>query len=204
MGPCNSPLVPTSNLHKSHQNRTALSQISYPFGPFRSSISSFRNPSVPDRQTRNAASSMEKTGQKAADHYVEVCSNEDGFLGSYFLARVIGSVAGGEKLRVEYATLLDDSGKAPLKEVVRASHVRPLPPQVRVSRFDVLDEVDAYDLDGWWAGRVTARKDDFNYVVYFDSSGDEFDYPASDLRVHLEFDNGRWVSSVKGFDMYKE
>ncbi|XP_057952165.1 protein AGENET DOMAIN (AGD)-CONTAINING P1 [Malania oleifera] len=130
----------------------------------------------------------------SAGKYVEVCGKEDGFLGSYFVAKVMRRV-GKKKLTVEYLTLLSD-GEAgqPLREVVDAADVRPLPPQIPVMGFDVLDKVDAFDNDGWWVGRVTGR--DFStYSVYFDSSGDEIAYPISRLRLHQEWENGRWVPS---------
>lgn len=125
---------------------------------------------------------------------VEICSNEDGFLGSYYAAKVI-SRAGKARFRVEYATLLANDQKSPLKEVVRASDLRPEPPRIGASSFNVLDKVDAYDLDGWWVGRVTGRKDGSRYVVHFECSGDEYVYPVSVLRVHQEYENGQWVPS---------
>ncbi|KAA8526761.1 hypothetical protein F0562_009010 [Nyssa sinensis] len=130
-------------------------------------------------------------------NYVEICSREDGFLGSYFVAKVLARVGKG-KFMVEYLTLLDDDEKELLKEEVEAADVRPVPPHIRVSGFDVLDKVDAYDNDGWWVGRITGR-DASNYYVYFDSSGDEFAYPISRLRVHQEYENGQWVSSQQKY-----
>ncbi|KAH7843583.1 hypothetical protein Vadar_018362 [Vaccinium darrowii] len=126
--------------------------------------------------------------------YVEVCSNEDGFLGSYWAAKVISRV-GKEKFRMEYTTLLKENQKGPLKEVVKASELRPVPPKIEVSSFNVLDKVDAYDLDGWWMGRVTGRRDGSKYVVHFECSGDEYDYRASALRLHQEYENGGWIPS---------
>uniref|UniRef100_A0A5B7BPI8 Agenet domain-containing protein n=1 Tax=Davidia involucrata TaxID=16924 RepID=A0A5B7BPI8_DAVIN len=130
-------------------------------------------------------------------NYVEICSREDGFLGSYYVAKVVGRVGKG-KLMVEYLSLLDDDGKELLKEEVEVAEVRPVPPLIRVSAsagFNVLDKVDAFDNDGWWVGRVTGRRDASNYYVYFDSSGDEFTYPISRLRLHQEYENGHWVPS---------
>ncbi|XP_057465613.1 protein AGENET DOMAIN (AGD)-CONTAINING P1-like [Actinidia eriantha] len=126
--------------------------------------------------------------------HVEICSNEDGFLGSYYEAKIVAKL-GKDRLKVEYTTLLADNQKGPLKEIVRASDVRPVPPQIRASAFNVMDKVDAYDLDGWWVGRVTGRKIGSKYTVYFECSGDEYDYPASALRVHQEYVDGHWVPS---------
>ncbi|XP_059663979.1 protein AGENET DOMAIN (AGD)-CONTAINING P1-like [Cornus florida] len=131
----------------------------------------------------------------SVDNYVEVCSKEDGFLGSYYLARVIGKLGKG-KFMVQYMDLEEDEdGKKKLKEVVDATNIRPVPQEIKVWGFDVLAKVDAYDCDGWWVGRVTGTKDDSYYYVHFDSSGDEITYPISRLRVHQEYENGRWVPS---------
>ncbi|CAL5390782.1 unnamed protein product [Camellia sinensis] len=144
--------------------------------------------------TNNQSTKPRKKMDSFVGSYVEICSDEDGFLGSYYAAKVISRV-GKSKFMVEYSTLLSDNQKGPLKEVIEASNVRPVPPQIRVLSFNVLDKVDAYDLDGWWVGRVTGRKSDGKYSVYFDCSGDEFDYPVSALRLHQEFENGQWVLS---------
>lgn len=59
-----------------------------------------------------------------AGNYVEVCSREDGFLGSYYAAKVIREL-GKNKLKVEYLTLLaDDNDRVLLGEVVEASDLR--------------------------------------------------------------------------------
>ncbi|KAH7843737.1 hypothetical protein Vadar_020199 [Vaccinium darrowii] len=82
---------------------------------------------------------------------------------------------GKEKFRVEYTTLLKENQKGPLKEVVRASELRPVPPEIRVSSFNMLDKMDAYNLDGWWMGWVTGRKDGLKYIVHFECSRDDYD-----------------------------
>lgn len=125
---------------------------------------------------------------------VETISREDGFLGSYFEAKVLARVS-KNKLKVEYLRLLcDDDESKMLKEVVNVADVRPCPPTIQVSGFDVLDKVDAFDNDGWWVGRVTGMSGCNNqYYVYFDSSGDEISYPAHKLRVHQEWEDGHWV-----------
>lgn len=131
---------------------------------------------------------------------VEICSNEDGFLGSYFLAQVIKKVTNKHKKHeflVEYKTLLDDKDeKKAFRETVEDYKVRPVPPVIRVTEFDVLDKVDVYDNDGWWVGRVT-DKFDYVYTVYFDSTGDEWTYHFDKLRLHQEYCNGVWKVSSR-------
>lgn len=127
---------------------------------------------------------------------MEVCSKEDGFLGSYYKARLLGKVS-KDKYLVEFLTLVsEEDEKLKLREVVDAAEVRPCPPAIKVAEFNVLDKVDAYDRDGWWVGRVTGREfGEDKYSVYFESSGDEFVYSGYLLRVHQEWENGVWVTS---------
>ncbi|KAK2985499.1 hypothetical protein RJ640_004350 [Escallonia rubra] len=133
---------------------------------------------------------------------VEVTSNEDGFLGSYSEAKVLARVD-RDKYEVEYTKLLDDrDANKFLREVVEAALVRPLPPEIRVSGFDVLDKVDAYDNEVWWVGRVTGMDGPNRYSVYFDSSGDEYTYPFHELRVHQEYDDGQWVTTERKAKVY--
>lgn len=129
---------------------------------------------------------------------VEVSSNDDGFLGSYFVAKVIKKVKKKQERHeflVEYKTLLDDEDEnKAFTEIVEDYQVRPVPPVIRVSEFDVLDKVDVYDNEGWWVGRVT-HKFDYVYTVYFDSTGDELSYNFQQLRLHQEYVNGVWSAS---------
>ncbi|KAK2638791.1 hypothetical protein Ddye_026586 [Dipteronia dyeriana] len=126
---------------------------------------------------------------------VEVSSKEDGYLGSYYLAKVV-SKNKNNKYTVEYQTLFSEKNhKKRLREVVPAADVRPCPPLIRVSAFDVMEVVDAYYEEGWWMGRVSGRVGTDRYSVYFDSTGDEFEYSRCDLRVHQEWEDGNWVTS---------
>lgn len=123
---------------------------------------------------------------------IEVCSKEDGFLGSYYEAKVL-RIVGRTKLFVEYKTLLSNNhGSRPLREIVEAADARPVPPAMSVSEFDILDKVDALDNDGWWVGRISGCYEDGKYYVYFESSGDELAYPIERLRVHQEWEDGSW------------
>lgn len=131
---------------------------------------------------------------------VEVSSKEDGFLGSYFEAKVIASKPAKSNFTVEYQTLLSDKDRTKkLREVVPAAEVRPRPPKVGVAGYEVMDVVDAYDGDGWWVGRVTGRLGSDRYLVYFDSSGDELEYLNSQMRIHQDWVDGSWRLSHHRF-----
>ncbi|OVA08047.1 Agenet-like domain [Macleaya cordata] len=123
---------------------------------------------------------------------VEISSKEDGFVGSYYEAIIIEPV-GNNKYLVEYRTLVTDDHKMFLREIVDAAEIRPSPPKFRVSDFRAYDQVDVYANDGWWTGRIVGRNLS-NYDVYFyKSSWETIGYKFSELSVHQEWENGKWV-----------
>ena len=125
---------------------------------------------------------------------VEICCDEDGFWGAYFVARVLEKSK--NKFLVEYTTLVtEEDEKVFLKETVDARMLRPLPPKINVSGFNMLEKVDAYDNDGWWEGRIAARIGS-NYCVYFETYGVSIEYPMSRLRPHQEHVDGKWIPSL--------
>ncbi|KAI3873221.1 hypothetical protein MKX03_024980 [Papaver bracteatum] len=137
---------------------------------------------------------------------VEVSSKEEGFLGSYFEARIIKQTEKDEFL-VEYTKLHEeDNEKCLLREVVHRSEIRRVPPNFKASYFNIGDPVDVFCKDGWWYGIVTGRdpirskrtgEDRSIYSVYFPLSGEEIEYRKWELRAHLEVEqvNGNWICS---------
>ena len=125
---------------------------------------------------------------------VEVCSKQEGFMGSYYAATVIKNY--GNEYAVQYKNLVaEDDQSRPLIETVGGNELRPRPPKVLATGFHALDVVDAFDNDGWWVGKISGRKGSDSYYVFFDAYGVEISYPTSRLRPHLEWVNGKWVSS---------
>lgn len=124
---------------------------------------------------------------------VEVCSKQEGFVGSFFEATILGWV-GSSRYGVRYKNLVTENDpNKKLKEIVRADEVRPRPPRTRASTFSLLQMVDAFDSDGWWVGCVSGKRGSDRYQVYFDLYGVEITYPASQLRPHQDWCNGQWV-----------
>ncbi|KAI3956376.1 hypothetical protein MKW92_050354 [Papaver armeniacum] len=108
---------------------------------------------------------------------VEVSSKEEGFLGSYFEARLIKQTEKDEFLCL-------------LREVVPRSEIRHMPSNLKASYFNIGDPVDVFCKDGWRTG-----EDRSIYSVYFPLSGEEIEYRKWELRAHLERINGNWISS---------
>ncbi|KAM7492170.1 hypothetical protein LguiA_035091 [Lonicera macranthoides] len=124
---------------------------------------------------------------------IEVVGSEEGFVGSYYSAVVITQLLKKEYI-VQYKTLLKDDLTGPLREIVAADEVRPVPPEIPVTVFGMYDKVDAFDNDGWWVGKITGKIEGM-YYVYFETTKDEVKYPLSRLRVHQDWVDGTWVSS---------
>ncbi|CAA2982930.1 Hypothetical predicted protein [Olea europaea subsp. europaea] len=139
---------------------------------------------------------------------IEVKTDEEGFKDVYFLATVIPIPAKFKgknykskrknTLYVEYLSLLaDDNGSDLLREFVDLNFVRPAPPPSEiVEGFEVNDVVDAYYRDGWWIGVVKRVEEGPKFVVTFQNPPDELDFGISNLRVHWDWVDGRWVRPV--------
>lgn len=139
---------------------------------------------------------------------IEVKTDEEGFKDVYFLATVIPIPAKFKgknykskrknKLYVEYQSLLaDDNGSDLLREFVDLKFVRPAPPPSEiVEGFEVNDAVDAYYSDGWWIGVVKEVQIGPKFVVTFQNPPDVLDFGISNLRVHWDWVDGRWVRPV--------
>ncbi|TQD74902.1 hypothetical protein C1H46_039575 [Malus baccata] len=131
---------------------------------------------------------------------VEVSSRDEGFIGSYFAARVVANM--GDNYVVEYKELLENDERTLYKETVMAHDVRPPHPNQTLplspnnssannEKFGFGDLVDVYDNDGWWTGVVTGEKDGF-YAVFFETTLDHVVYPATHVRPHLDWRRGKW------------
>ncbi|KAJ4829781.1 hypothetical protein Tsubulata_040853 [Turnera subulata] len=126
---------------------------------------------------------------------VEVCSKQEGFLGSYYEGTVLKQL-GPNSYALQYKNLVEEDDESrPLVEVVPSEEIRPTPPRIRFGGgFGLHNEVDVFANDGWWVGRITERKGSA-YYVYFASTREEIVYHGSLLRIHLDWVNGKWVSS---------
>ncbi|KAK2996756.1 hypothetical protein RJ639_026272 [Escallonia herrerae] len=87
---------------------------------------------------------------------VEVSSQADGFVGSYFSATVMSELM-NEGYVVQYMRLLKEDMSSPLREIVAADEVRPFPPKILATEFRLGDKVDAFANDGWWVSKITGK-----------------------------------------------
>ena len=129
---------------------------------------------------------------------VEVRINNDGCRGSWYVAKII--MAEKSRALVEYQDLLDGKdGSRRLREVVDTLFLRPLPPLETNASFGEYDIVDTFYHDGWCTGVIICIKDS-KYTVFF--SNNEIQVDRSDLRLHKEWVNGKWVQPRKEVSLF--
>ncbi|KAI3792857.1 hypothetical protein L2E82_06748 [Cichorium intybus] len=132
---------------------------------------------------------------------VEVSSNDNGFRGAWYSGTVIKSKYSNNNhsILVEYKTLMaDESGTKPLRETLDVVQLRPLPPREKRDRnFKFSEEVDAYYNDGWWEGVITAVLPGNRYSVFFRATREQLEFSRSELRLHREWVDGKWVPPLE-------
>lgn len=129
---------------------------------------------------------------------VEVCSKDPGFHDSFYLATIVQSCS-SKSFLVEYKTLMAEPTQVPqlLREIVSFTEVRPPPPREAKWDFRVGDKVDAYHNDGWWSGVVTECSGNGRFSLFFESSKENIEFFKKELRLHLNWVDGKWISQVK-------
>lgn len=128
---------------------------------------------------------------------VEVSSDEEGFKGSWFVAKVIERI-GEDNYLVEYRDLREENGVEPLKEEADFLHMRPLPPTSEdYTDFAVGDKVDAFYNDGWWVGDVIESLQDGRVGIFFRQSREKMRFGRLGLRLHKDWVNGTWQLPLK-------
>ncbi|TYG87373.1 hypothetical protein ES288_A13G209300v1 [Gossypium darwinii] len=144
---------------------------------------------------RSSKITMDKFFCKGA--HVEVTSDEDGFEGAWFAGTIV-KVVGKDRYLVQYESLRTDDDTDFLKEDFDDLHIRPCPPEiVMADRFQKLDEVDAFYNDGWWVGVISKVLSDSKYEVYFKATKEEMKFEHSELRLHQDWINGKWVAAFQ-------
>ncbi|XP_062104404.1 protein AGENET DOMAIN (AGD)-CONTAINING P1-like [Humulus lupulus] len=134
---------------------------------------------------------------------VEASSDEKGYEGAWYKAKIIEAV-GSDKFLVEYQDLVtEDDNTQLLRENAERRHLRPEPPLVpTVSHFKLLEKVDAWYNDGWWEGEISkVLPAGAHYVLYFKHTNEEMTFALSDLRPHQDWINGKWYASTTNTTM---
>ncbi|WCJ18467.1 Agenet domain-containing protein [Euphorbia peplus] len=154
----------------------------------------------------------EKPEYLSNESKVEVSSDEEGFKGAWFKAKIVTNSNNKHKKRnqvfVEYEDLLasDSNPNVALIEAMDTSFIRPVPPPPQSDqKYEVYDVVDAFHRDGWWKGvvsNVEVLKDDIRrYIVVFETPPERISFRGLDLRFHLDWSHGQWLGPHKQMRM---
>ncbi|KAL8170372.1 hypothetical protein V2J09_022176 [Rumex salicifolius] len=139
--------------------------------------------------------------QFAVGSDIEVTSDEEGFRGIWFPAKILASSKKHKnKYLVEYKSLVsEENGFVPLTEFADPSFIRPAltTDEGDEGSFEVKDVVEAYHLDGWWIGVVIAVLGERSYRVFFNNPPDEVEFERSSLRFHKDWVDGKWILPEK-------
>ncbi|KAL8143894.1 hypothetical protein V2J09_016926 [Rumex salicifolius] len=140
--------------------------------------------------------------QFAVGSDIEVTSDEEGFRGIWFPAKLLSlpSKKRRNKYFVEYKSLVSEENESdPLTEFVDPSFLRPAltTEEGDEGSFEVNDVVEAYHLDGWWIGVVVAVLGERIYRVFFNNPPEEVEYERSSLRLHKDWVDGKWILPEK-------
>ncbi|KAK8947884.1 hypothetical protein KSP40_PGU011131 [Platanthera guangdongensis] len=129
---------------------------------------------------------------------VEVSSNDEGFHGAWYEAKVVRSMPRLSRYTVVYDSIVEEGDASKyLRETVDAAHVRPRAASARGGIFSIKQHVDVFYNDGWWEGIVagsSGSKRRATYIVNFPATGDVMEFPPSDIRVHFDWIDGKWVT----------
>ncbi|XP_033147198.1 DUF724 domain-containing protein 6 isoform X3 [Brassica rapa] len=135
----------------------------------------------------------------AKDCEVEVSSEEEGYIGSWYRAILeeTPTRSGRKKLRVRYTTLLEEDCSTPFTETVEERFIRPVPPDDLSVVLEEGSVVDADHNDGWWKGVIIKKmEEDDKFLVYFDSPPDMIQFEKKQLRPHFDWTGSKWVRSL--------
>lgn len=147
-----------------------------------------------------------KPNNEAAEKFsegslVEVSSDEEGFEGAWFAATVVKLLDNGNYL-IEYQNLRNNDDTEFLQEETDCLHMRPPPPNIGpFESFKVLEEVDALHNDGWWVGMISKVLKGKKYKVYFKANNEELELKHADIRLHLDWINGKWVRASRALKL---
>ncbi|XP_048136765.1 protein AGENET DOMAIN (AGD)-CONTAINING P1-like isoform X2 [Rhodamnia argentea] len=130
---------------------------------------------------------------------VEIASTDDGFRGSWYAATVIRGPSprsSSASYVVEFQEIYEDeAGTRRVTEEVEESQIRPIPPnEPNVKRdFEVGDEVEARQNDGWWEGVVVERLRGGRFGVLFEEWRERVVSKVEDLRLNRKWVHGSWL-----------
>lgn len=141
---------------------------------------------------------------------VELCAEEEGYLGAWFQVRI--TELSQFEAAVEYTYFSQSpGGKTPHSEVTPLKNLRPLPPQRERKSWEALDAVETLaavemrDDSTWWQGYVQSfNPKSQTYRVCYEHGHPPLDLPAERIRTRLDWvpvspgsSKGYWARAAK-------
>ncbi|XP_024029730.1 DUF724 domain-containing protein 6 [Morus notabilis] len=127
---------------------------------------------------------------------VEVNRHDEVPCRAWLPATVVGQV-GYTSFLVRYKSSHSDGEEGPQQETVNCDQIRPHPPEMEGNNFYLLEKVDVFHGSCWWVGLVTKLLEGKKYIVTLRHKK-EMEFSNSELRPHLEWIDGQWVTKSKG------
>ncbi|XP_038682103.1 DUF724 domain-containing protein 6-like isoform X2 [Tripterygium wilfordii] len=126
---------------------------------------------------------------------VEVNPDSPSLCDVWFPAIVIKDY-GNDNFLVKYNTEYGEDVDA-VKIYVDLLHIRPMPPCYLDRSYELLEKVDTSYGIGWRAGVITKVLAGGRYIVFFKQVNEDKEFSHSDIRPHLEWIDGKWISASK-------
>ncbi|KAK0581481.1 hypothetical protein LWI29_014260 [Acer saccharum] len=98
---------------------------------------------------------------------------------------------------VKYLNSRNGDEAATVRVALDSQHIRPTPPRYSDRKYELLERVDTSDGIGWRAGVITKVLTGGNYNVFFKNGNEDKELSHSDIRPHMEWSNGNWISKSK-------
>ncbi|ONI21368.1 hypothetical protein PRUPE_2G061500 [Prunus persica] len=132
---------------------------------------------------------------------VEVNLNKEHLFCAWFPAIYLGEL-GVNSFLLQYKS----SNNCDVKVVVGGKQIRPQPPKLAERDFKLEEKVDAFFDMCWCAGEIKKVLTGKKYMVSLKFTEEVKQYNQSDLRPHMYWTDGRWVTLINGkqFTMINE
>lgn len=98
---------------------------------------------------------------------------------------------------VKYQNSKNSEEAATVKVTLDSQHIRPTPPRYVDRNYELLEKVDTSYGFGWRAGVITKVLAGRRYNVFFKHGNEDKELSHSEIRPHVEWTGGNWISKSK-------
>lgn len=126
---------------------------------------------------------------------VEVNLDKENLEDAWFPATVLEEVG--------FNSFLLDCGSSNghIKETVDCFHIRPPPPKLDITEFEILEAVDVFHESSWREALIIKILTEGRYSVSLKHAEKEMQLSQSEIRPHLSLMDGVWVNLARVFHL---